>query len=143
MSRSIDLEKTLKDYLDKSTEPEYLDLFIVDKPTNKQLANNLSYLNHQAKLLSRVSLKHFFQLSEEIQQLKAENQKLRKELVNLTKEVVENRPLTEKKVQELVLQIVAQPKEIEQQAVRLTTDLAQKLSRVEAILRRIEGSTSL
>ncbi|APB42233.1 ORF1 [Dioscorea bacilliform TR virus] len=143
MSRSIDLEKTLKDYLDKSTEPEYLDLFIIDKPTNKQLANNLSYLNHQAKLFSRVSLKHFFQLSDEIQQLKAENQKLRRELVNLTKEVVENRPLTEKKVQELVLQIVAQPKEIEQQAVRLTTDLAQKLSRVEAILKRIEGSTSL
>nr|WKY95833.1 hypothetical protein [Dioscorea bacilliform BL virus] len=143
MSKAVDLEKTLKDYLDKSTEPEYLDLFIVDKPTNKQLATNLSYLNHQAKLLSRVSLKHFFQLHEEIQQLKAENLKLRRDLVNLTKEVVENRPLTEKKVQELVLQIVAQPKEIEQQAVRLTTDLAQKLTRVETILQRIEGSTSL
>lgn len=143
MSQLIDLEKTLKDYLDKSTEPEYLDLYTVDKPTTKQLANNLCYLNHQAKLLSRVSLKHFFQLQEEIRQLKAENRKLRTELVNLTKEVVENRPLTERKVQDLVLRITEQPKEIEQQAVRLTKDLAVKLDRVEAILRKVEGNTSL
>lgn len=143
MSQSIDLEKTLKDYLDKSTEPEYLDLYTVDKPTTKQLANNLCYLNHQAKLLSRVSLKHFFRLQEEIQELKAENRKLRTELVNLTKEVVENRPLTERRVQDLVLRITEQPKEIEQQAVRLTKDLALKLDRVEAILRKVEGNTSL
>nr|CAA64264.1 unnamed protein product [Dioscorea bacilliform virus] len=143
MSRSIDLEKTLKDYLDKSTEPEYLDLYTVDRPTTKQLANNLCYLNHQAKLLSRVSLKHFFQLQEEIQELKAENRRLRKDLVNLTKEVVENRPLTEKKVQDLVLRITEQPKEIEQQAVRLNKELSLKLDRVEAILRKVEGSTSL
>nr|WEX32078.1 hypothetical protein [Dioscorea bacilliform SN virus] len=143
MNRSVDLERSLKDYLDKSTEPEYLDLYIVDKPTTKQLATNLSYLNHQAKLLSRVSLKHFFQLEEEIQGLKAENQVLRKHLVNLTKEVVENRPLTEKKVQELVLRIIEQPKEIEQQAVRLTVDLQQKLDRVEAIVKRLEGAVSL
>ncbi|ANV20882.1 ORF1 protein [Dioscorea bacilliform AL virus] len=143
MSRSLDLEKTLKDYLDKSTEPEYLDLHTIDRPTTKQLANNLCYLNHQAKLLSRVSLKYFFQLQEEIQQLKAENVKLRKELVNLTKEVVENRPLTERKVQDLVLRITEQPKEIEQQAVRLVKDLSSKLDRVEAILRKVEGNTSL
>lgn len=133
----------MKDYLDKSTEPEYLDLYTVDKPTTKQLANNLCYLNHQAKLLSRVSLKHFFRLQEEIQELKAENRKLRTELVNLTKEVVENRPLTERRVQDLVLRITEQPKEIEQQAVRLTKDLALKLDRVEAILRKVEGNTSL
>ncbi|ABI47981.1 ORF1 protein [Dioscorea bacilliform SN virus] len=143
MNRSIDLEGSLKDYLDRSTEPEYLDLYIVEKPTNKQLANNLCYLNHQAKLLSRVSLKHFFKLQEEIQELKTENQVLRKHLVNLTKEVVENRPLTEKKVQELVLRIIEQPKEIEQQAVRLTLDLQKKLDRVEAILSRLEGAVLL
>lgn len=140
MSKSIELEKSLKDYLDRSTEPEYLDLYIVDKPTNKQLANNLCYLNHQAKLLSRVSLKHFFKLQEELQELKAENRRLRKELVNLTKEVVENRPLTEKKVQDLVLRITEQPKEIEQQAVRLTEDLQKKLLRVEEILKKLEGA---
>lgn len=134
------MEKTLKDYLDRSTEPEYLDLYIVDKPTNKQLANNLCYLNHQAKLLSRVSLKHFFKLQEDIQELKTENQLLRKHLVNLTREVVENRPLTEKKVQELVLRIIEQPKEIEQQAVRLTEDLQKKLLRVEEILKKLEGA---
>nr|WEX32081.1 hypothetical protein [Dioscorea bacilliform SN virus] len=143
MNRSVDLERSLKDYLDKSTEPEYLDLYTVEKPTNKQLATNLCYLNHQEKLLSRVSLKHFFKLQEEIQELKAENQVLRKHLVNLTKEVVENRPLTEKKVQELVLRIIEQPKEIEQQAVRLTVDLQQKLDRVEAIVKRLEGAVSL
>ncbi|ATW01247.1 ORF1 protein [Dioscorea bacilliform RT virus 3] len=143
MSKSIDLERTLKDYLDRSTEPEYLDLYTVDRPTNKQLASNLCYLNHQAKLLSRVSLKHFFKLQEEIQELKAENQVLRKHLVNLTKEVVENRPLTEKKVQELVLRIIEQPKEIEQQAVRLTVDLQKKLDRVEEILKKLEGAVLL
>lgn len=137
-------ENSLKAYFEgRSTEPEYLDLYIVDKPTNKQLATNLTYLNHQEKLFSKVSLKHFYQLHEEIQQLKAENQKLRKDLVSLTREVVENRPLTEKKVQDLVLKITEQPKEIEQQAVRLTKDLASKLDRVEAILRKIEGNTSL
>ena len=143
MNRSVDLERSLKDYLDKSTEPEYLDLYIVEKPTNKQLATNLCYLNHQAKLLSRVSLKHFFQLEEEVRSLKAENQVLRKHLVNLTKEVVDNRPLTEKKVQELVLRIIEQPKEIEQQAVRLTIDLQKKLDRVEEILKKLEGAVSL
>ena len=143
MNRSVDLERSLKDYLDKSTEPEYLDLYTVEKPTNKQLATNLCYLNHQSKLLSRVSLKHFFQLEEEVRSLKTENQVLRKHLVNLTKEVVENRPLTEKKVQELVLRIIEQPKEIEQQAVRLTIDLQKKLDRVEEILKKLEGAVSL
>lgn len=143
MNRSLDLERNLKDYLDKSTAPEYLDLYTVENPTNKQLATNLCYLNHQEKLLSRVSLKHFFKLQEEIRELKAENQVLRKHLVNLTKEVVENRPLTEKKVQELVLRIIEQPKEIEQQAVRLTVDLQKKLDRVEEILKKLEGAVLL
>lgn len=137
-------ENSLKTYFEgRSTEPEYLDLYIVDKPTNKQLATNLTYLNHQEKLFSKVSLKHFYQLHEEIQQLKVENQKLRKDLVALTREVVENRPLTEKKVQDLVLKITEQPKEIEQQAVRLSEDLKKKLERVESLLKRIEGAVLL
>ncbi|ANV20885.1 ORF1 protein [Dioscorea bacilliform RT virus 1] len=137
-------ENSLKAYFEgRSTEPEYLNLYTVDKPTNKHLATNLTYLNHQEKLFSKVSLKHFYQLHEEIQQLKAENLKLRKDLVALTREVVENRPLTEKKVQDLILKITEQPKEIEQQAVRLSEDLKIKLERVETLLKKIEGSVLL
>ena len=56
---------------------------------------------------------------------------------------MENRPLTEKKVQDLILKITEQPKEIEQQAVRLSEDLKIKLERVEALLKKIEGSVLL
>lgn len=141
---SVKWEKSVQAYFEShKPELEYLDLSSLEKPPLKSIAHNLAYLNYQEKLQSKVLLKHLYVIQEKISELEAENKRLRKDLVSLTKEVVENRPLTERKVQELVVNITSQPKEIEQQAVKLTKDLQLKLDRVEDILRRLEGAVTV
>lgn len=118
---------------------EYLDLTESSKPTSSDLAHNISVVYDRVCLSSRVHIKNFKKILEVLESLKAENLRLNQALKNLTTEVVQNRPLTERRVQEIVLQIVAQPKAIEEQALKLSEDLKQKLDRVEQILHKVEA----
>nr|AYH52617.1 ORF1 [Dioscorea bacilliform AL virus 2] len=121
---------------------KYLDLAETDNPKKKELANNIAVCYDRICLSSKVHLKHFKILEEQIQELRAENERLTLALKELTKEVIENRPLTEKEVKKLVKQIVAQPKLVEQQTIALAEDLKKKINQVEGLIHRIKDTVS-
>ncbi|ASA40118.1 ORF1 [Dioscorea bacilliform virus] len=121
---------------------KYLDLISSAKPSSQEIANNLAVCYDRICLSSKVSLKHFKLLEEQIQELKAENQRLTKALSDLTREVVENRPLTEKEVKKLVKQIVAQPKLVEQQTIALAEDLRKKIDQVSDLIEQVRHLVS-
>ncbi|QJF45518.1 hypothetical protein KM760_gp1 [Ivy ringspot-associated virus] len=137
-------EKAILEWYEKSrtADLEYLDLSISHKVSLSDLANNIAVVYDRLNLHNRVHLKDSKKLFEELEVLKSENRKLRKELSNLTKVVTENQPITKSQVLEIAQQIALQPKEIEEQALRLTEDLRSKLERVETILSKVEAWTT-
>lgn len=121
---------------------EYLDLSQNQTPSTKELANNLSVIHNNINVSSLVHIKHFKQilsliegLADRVEKLEKEARRDRKALESLTKEVVENRPLTEKKVKDLVFQI-------SEQSARLAQLSKAKLERVEEVLRKVESWVS-
>ncbi|KAG6488281.1 hypothetical protein ZIOFF_057040 [Zingiber officinale] len=65
-------------------------------------------------------------IQEQIVELKIENLRLSEALRNLTKELLENKPLTKRQLEDLILKITEKPKQIEQQALQLSEELKQK-----------------
>lgn len=133
-------EEAIEEWYTKShtSNLAYLDLAENSKPSLKEISNNIAVIYDRTCLSSRVHLKNFKLILEEIENLKTENRRLSTALKNLTKEVVENRPLTERKVEELILKIVAQPKAIEEQTIKLTEELRKRIDQVEKVAQRIE-----
>ncbi|THU43496.1 hypothetical protein C4D60_Mb00t02060 [Musa balbisiana] len=87
---------------------------------------------------SRVNLRNFKLLLEENHNLEQRIKKLESFVKILSSLFSESKPLTQSVVQKLVLEISKQPKLIEEEALRLSQDLNQKLQRVEILLSKIE-----
>jgi Protein of unknown function (DUF1319) len=116
---------------------EYLDL--AEKPKTRDyletINNNTSVIYDRLNLFTRISLKHFHKIHEENENLKNQIQKLKK-LVTQQGQKIESlqQPLTKKEVRTLVVEIAQQPKLVEEQALKLTSDLEHKLVRIEKLL---------
>ncbi|KAG6503390.1 hypothetical protein ZIOFF_035702 [Zingiber officinale] len=101
---------------------EYLDLSKTE-PTLKELAHNIAVTYDRVSLSNRINLKNFKQIKEELEVLKSENKRLTQAVKDLTQEILENRPLTERQINNLLAKIVEQPKAVEERAMKLTEDL--------------------
>ncbi|QBH21731.1 hypothetical protein KM718_gp1 [Polyscias mosaic virus] len=134
-------EKSINDWYEKShaANLEYLDLVSLPIVSNNNLAHNLACIYNRLSLHSRISIKDYYSLLDRLKSLEVENQKLRKEIKHLSQVVLENRPVTKSQLLEVAEQIASQPKAIEQQTVRLANNLAEKLERLELIVKRLEG----
>lgn len=132
-------EKSIQEWYLKSrtSNLEYLNLEESSKVTNTQISHNLSVVYDKVCLSSRVHLKYFKSILEQIELLKSENIKILKILKNLQKELQQKEEVTT-----LVKEISKQSKLVEKQALTLTTELNQKLDRVEKLLHKIENWTS-
>ncbi|CAD5196219.1 unnamed protein product [Musa acuminata subsp. malaccensis] len=117
---------------------DYLDLAETHSPTRNELAHNLAVIYDRTCLFSRVNLKNFKAIIEKNQSLEREIKGLKHSIKTLTALLSENRPLTKQEVRDLVAEISKQPKLVEEEALRLTQSLNQKLQRVEQLLSRIE-----
>ena len=117
---------------------DYLDLAETHSPTRKELAHNLTIIYDRTCLSSKVNLKNFKIIIEKNQNLEREIKGLKHSIKTLTVLHSENRPLTKQEVRDLVAEISRQPKLVEEEALRLTQNLNQKLQRVEQLLSRIE-----
>ncbi|KAG6484114.1 hypothetical protein ZIOFF_060908 [Zingiber officinale] len=71
-------------------------------------------------------LQYKYRIQEQIKELKGENLRLSEALLNLTKEVLENKPLTKRQLEDLIIKITERPKQVEQQALQLSEELKQK-----------------
>lgn len=137
-------EKAIQDWYEHShtSNLEYLDLASETKVNTCQLSHNITVVYDKTCLSARVNLKNFKQILERYQNLEKEISKLKVALKNLTTVFTENRPLTKQEVRELIAEIAKQPKLVEEEAQRLTRDLARKLDRVENLLHKIENWTA-
>ena len=133
-------EQSIQEWYTKSRTStlEYLDLSEAATVTNKHLASNISVVYDRLNLFSRVSLKNFKQIQEQIHSLDHKIQKLEQNLKNLTILFTENHPLTVSEVKVLVSEIAKQPKLVETEALKIAEELNQKLNRVEAVLKKVE-----
>lgn len=132
-------EAIQKWYLDSHTSQlEYLDLAEVRNPTKRELANNIAVIYDRTCLSSRVNLRNFKLLLEKTQKLEEKVQKLEKATKTLSALFQENKPLTKAEVKDLVSEISKQPKLVEEEALKLTQNLDQKILRVETLLSKIE-----
>ncbi|THU43829.1 hypothetical protein C4D60_Mb02t00920 [Musa balbisiana] len=114
-------EAIQKWYTDSHTSHlDYLNLAETTKPTRKELAHNISVIYDRTCLSSR------------------RIKKLESSVKILSSLFSESKPLTQSDVQKLVLEISKQPKLIEEEALRLSQDLNQKLQRVEILLSKIK-----
>ncbi|KAG6524818.1 hypothetical protein ZIOFF_014762 [Zingiber officinale] len=132
-------EEHIQEWYTKShtSNLEYLDLAKTEKhPTKRELAHNISVIYDRVCLSCRVHLKNFKQIQEQLEELKVENQKLGEALKNLTTEVLENKPLTKRQLEDLIIKITEQPKQIEQQALQLSEELKRKIERKTCTVKR-------
>ncbi|KAG6485268.1 hypothetical protein ZIOFF_053802 [Zingiber officinale] len=142
MSMSRRWEEHIQEWYTKShtSNLEYLDLAKTEKqPTQRELAHNLSVIYDRVCLSCRVHLKNFKQIQEQLEGLKKENQKLSEALKNLTREILENKPLTKRQLEDLIIKITEQPKQREQQVLQLSEELKQKVDKVETLLKKVES----
>ncbi|KAG6487143.1 hypothetical protein ZIOFF_055726 [Zingiber officinale] len=125
-------EEQIQEWYAKShtSNLEYLDLAKTNKkPTQEELAHNLSVIYDRVCLSCRVHLRNFKQIQEEIEVLKEENHRIIKELATLTTLVVE-----QKQLKEAVVGSIEQ-----NHTDKLAGELTKKLNRVEILLKRIEA----
>ncbi|THU58537.1 hypothetical protein C4D60_Mb03t15400 [Musa balbisiana] len=108
---------------------EYLDLAELKNPSRKELAHNITVVYDRVCLSSRVHLKNLKALLERSQELEKEVKRLKTDVRTLTTLFSENQPLTKQEVRDLVEEIARQPKLVEEEALRLTQNLNQKLHR--------------
>ncbi|KAG6522372.1 hypothetical protein ZIOFF_019512 [Zingiber officinale] len=108
-------EEAIQEWYTKShtSNLEHLNL-TETKPTTKELAHNLSVIYDKVCLSSRVHIKHFKTLLEELEVVKLQNQKL-EEVVKIL--VAENR-----------------------KAERVFSDLKEKLAKIDNLLQKLEHS---
>ena len=132
-------EAIQKWYTDSHTSHlDYLNLAETTKPTKKEHAHNISVIYDRTCLSSRVNLRNFKLLLEENHNLEKRIRNLESSVKTLSSLFIENKPLTQSEVQKLVLEISKQPKLIEEEALRLSQNLDQKLQRIEILLSKIE-----
>ena len=132
-------EAIQKWYTDSHTSHlDYLNLAETSKPTKKELAHNISVIYDRTCLSSRVNLRNFKLLLEENRNLEHRVKNLEASITTLSSLLIKNKPLTQVDVQKLVLEITKQPKLIEEEALRLSQSLDQKLQRIEILLSKIE-----
>lgn len=132
-------EAIQKWYTDSHTSHlDYLNLAETPKPTKKELAHNISVIYDRTCLSSRVNLRNFKLLLEENRNLEHRVKNLEASITTLSSLLIKNKPLTQVDVQKLVLKITKQPKLIEEEALRLSQSLDQKLQRIEILLSKIE-----
>ena len=132
-------EAIQKWYTDSHTSHlDYLNLAETSKPTKKELAHNISVIYDRTCLSSRVNLRNFKLLLEENRNLEHRVKNLESSITTLSSLLIKNKPLTQADVQKLVLEITKQPKLIEEEALRLSQSLDQKLQRIEILLSKIE-----
>nr|WVH32572.1 hypothetical protein [Fig badnavirus 1]WVH32576.1 hypothetical protein [Fig badnavirus 1]WVH32580.1 hypothetical protein [Fig badnavirus 1]WVH32584.1 hypothetical protein [Fig badnavirus 1] len=137
-------ERSIQDWYNNSRTAnlEYLDLAEKEKPTNSHLYHNLAVVYDRLNLQSRVNLKNLKGILERVEKQERKLESLELAVRNLTQVFVENKPLTTTEVRRLVYEISQQPKLVEQETLRLTEELRQKLERVEAIVKKVESWTS-
>ena len=132
-------ESIQKWYTDSHTSHlDYLNLAETSKPTQKELAHNISVIYDRTCLSSRVNLRNFKLLLEENQNLEHRIKRLESSVKTLTSLFTENKPLSQAEVQKLLFEITKQPKLIEEEALRLSRNGDQKLQRIEILLSKIE-----
>nr|UUL70702.1 P1 [Taro bacilliform CH virus] len=131
-------------YSSRTANLEYLDLSIPEdkKPSQKELAHNLSVVYDRVCLSSRVHLKNFKSILERLEALESENRELNHKFLKLQKFIQGLPiPLTGSEVHALVKEIAAQPKLVEEQAIQISQELEKKLERVEHVLKKVEEWT--
>lgn len=132
-------EQSLQEwYESRRSHLKYLDLEDVSKPSTSQLAHNLSIIRDNTNLHAKVLLKRCYVLEEKIEDLQKQVKTLEKGLEALTSEFLASRPLTIKQVKDLVIEIAEQPKLVEREALRLTTDLKEKVDKVEDLIKDLK-----
>lgn len=132
-------ESIQKWYLDSRTSHlDYLNLAETTNPSRKELAHNISVIYDRTCLSSRVNLRNFKLLLEENQNLEKRIKDLESSVKILSSLLIENKPLTKTEIRKLVLEISKQPKIIEEEALRLSKNLDQKIQRIEILLSKIE-----
>nr|UVT37308.1 ORF1 [Fig badnavirus 2]UVT37310.1 ORF1 [Fig badnavirus 2] len=134
-------EREIQDWYNNSRtiNLEYLDLAESEKPKLSHIYNNLAVLYDRVSLFSRVSIKNFKSVLERIEKVEERLGALEKGVKTLTKEITESRPLTAQEVRDLVTEIARQPKLVEEEALKISGELSQKLARVEALLHKVES----
>ncbi|QHF16178.1 hypothetical protein KM754_gp1 [Camellia lemon glow virus] len=141
-------ERSIEEWYEKShtASLSYLDLAQTQKPTQSELAHNLSVIFDRQNLSSRVLIKNHKQILEQIQHLDLKISKFERKLNSLVKDLsslssflVENKPLTKSEVKSLVLEISQQPKLVEEQTVFLAKQLQEKVDKVEVILHQVKS----
>ena len=132
-------EKSVEEWYEKSrtSRLEHLDLAFQNKVSTKDLANNISVIYDRLLLFSRVTIKHFKVLEEKQEKLEKEFSKFRILVSELTSEVTERKPLSKQEVRELVKEIAAQPKLIEEQSLKIAADLDEKVRRIEESVNKL------
>jgi Protein of unknown function (DUF1319) len=116
---------------------KYLDL--AEKPKTRDyletINNNTAVIYDRLNLFTRISLKHFHEIHEENENLKNQIQKLKKLVIQQGQKIESlQQPLTKEEMRTLVVEIAQQPKLVEEQALKLTSDLEHKLVRIEKLL---------
>ncbi|AFM82588.1 hypothetical protein [Cacao swollen shoot CD virus] len=132
-------ENSIQEWYEKShtANLEYLDLASVSKVTNNQIAHNLAVTFDRLNLGNRVFIKNLKQIQESLVEVNTRIDTLEVGLRRLTKQLKENKPLTEPEVRRLVGEIAQQPKIVEEQALKISQELEQKLAEVEKLLRNL------
>nr|WDR24965.1 gp1 [Camellia sinensis badnavirus] len=141
-------ERSIEEWYEKShtANLSYLDLAQKLKPSHSEIAHNLAVIYDKNCLSSRVTIKNYKTVSEQLTNLDLKVSKLERKLKSLEKDLsslssflVENKPLTKTEVKTLVEEISQQPKLVEQQTVLLTKQLQEKIDKVEVILHQVKG----
>ncbi|KAG6524306.1 hypothetical protein ZIOFF_014212 [Zingiber officinale] len=118
---------------------EYLDLADTAKPKLSEVANNVGVIFDRVSILSKVSLKHFYSLKEEIRELRHNiSSILQKAVSSLEKELISRKPLTQTEVRNLVREISQQPKLVKEEALKLTEELRKGVRKVEYLIEEIK-----
>nr|ATZ69488.1 ORF1 protein [Cacao swollen shoot Ghana Q virus] len=128
-------EDSIAQFYDKEriANTQLFDLSEEPKITNHDLSNNLDFTIKHLILLSRVSLKNFHKILENQEQLGKRLDKIEDQVQYLTKQ----KPLTKQTAQNLLTEISKQPKEIEEQALALISQLEEKVGRVEKAVEKL------
>lgn len=111
--------------------------------------HNLASLTDHCKLNSRINLRHFYQIHERSEERDLKDQEresfmikkfasLQNQIEDLAQQVQNKKPLTKAEVRELVKEIAEQPKLVEQEALRISEDLKEKLKEVEKLLKEVK-----
>lgn len=124
------------------TEHEQLN-FLSD--SSLTILHNLACTFRQINLNSKVNLKHFYDIENKLETLRKENVELKttqKRLLSLIPgenlgKILKDLP-TKNEVQQLISTVFEHPKKVEQEAIKLTEKLDQKLNQVEELLKETQ-----